>query len=242
MLSSLRDHARDAFAPVQGLVSDAVSPVTNFFSGVFEYRQLKNENAQLREQLAERNNDQAAAIDAQRELRDLLDLEHLDFVGDIPTVAARVVAGSESNFQLTLTLNRGADAGIVAGMPVVAAGGLVGKVTDASRTQSTVLLLTDPSFNVGVRLSSSGSVGVASGEGGGRPLTVDLVDPGLKLNPGDVLVTSGLQASPYPPGVPVGRVRSAVSRPGALRQSVVIDPLVDPGRLTFVKVLIWSPH
>jgi rod shape-determining protein MreC len=241
LASSLRGTARDAFAPVQNAVSGAISPITDFFGGVFEYRSLKNQNALLREQLDQRNTDQAAALGAQRELKDLLDLEHLDYVGDIPTVAARVVAGPESNFQLTLTLNRGSDNGLIKGMPVVAAGGLVGRLTDVSKKQSTVLVVSDPSFSVGVRLSPAGDVGVASGQGADRPLTVDLVNTGIALNPGDVLVTAGLRQSPYPPGIPVGRVKTAATSPGSQRQSVVVEPLIDLGRLSYVKVLIWTP-
>jgi len=54
-------------------------------------------------------------------------------------------------------------------------------------------------------------------------------------------VTSGLQGSVFPPGVPVGKVRAAKVPPGSLQQEVSIDPLVDLTRLDFVKVLIWTP-
>lgn len=242
IVASVRAGARDAFAPVQSAVSSVVSPVTDFFHGVFEYGDLKRQNALLREQLAERASAQATAVDAERERQDLLDLLKLDVVGDVPSVAARVVAGPDSNFQLSVVIDRGSDSGLLKGMPVVSGNGLVGRLSEVSRSQATVLLLTDPSFDVGVRLSPSGDVGVASGQGAGKPLTVDLVDPSATVDAGTVLVTSGLSQSPYPPGVPVGRVRTAVARPGALRSDVTVDPVVDPGRLTFVRVLLWTPH
>jgi rod shape-determining protein MreC len=241
-VSSVRGNAQDAFAPVQSATNSMVSPVTDFFHGVFQYQSLKHENALLRQQLADRAAAQVAADDAARERQDLLDLLKLDFVGDIPTVAARVVSGPESNFQASVVIDRGSDDGLVKGMPVVGGSGLVGRIEDVSRHQATVLLLTDPSFNIGVRLSPSGDVAVASGQGPGKLLTVDLVDPALKLDPNAAVVTSGLQQSPYPPGIPVGRVHTATSKPGALRQDVSVEPSVDIGRLTFVKVLLWSPH
>jgi rod shape-determining protein MreC len=242
ILSSLRGDARDAFAPVQSATASVVSPVTDFFHGVFEYQSLKHENALLRQQLADRDAAAVAAEDAARERQDLLDLLKLDFVGDIPTVAARVVSGPESNFQASVVIDRGSADGLVKGMPVIGGSGLVGRLEDVSRHQATVLLLTDPSFNIGVRLSPSGDVGVASGQGSGKVLTVDLVDPALKLATNSVVVTSGLQESPYPPGIPVGRIQSATAKPGALRQNITVQPTVDIGRLTFVKVLLWSPH
>ncbi len=241
-VSSVRSGARDAFAPVQSVASDIVSPVTDFFNGVFQYRTLKHENALLRQQLAQRNADEVAALDAQRERQDLLDLLKLDFVGDVPTVAARVLAGPESNFQATLVIDRGSDNGLLVGMPVVAGTGLVGRLQQVSRRQATVLLLTDPAFAVGVRMSPSGDLAVAAGQGEGKPLTVDLVDPSSKVDPGSVVVTSGLQQSPYPAGIPVGKVRSAVAKPGALHQDIVIDPVVDVVRATFVKVVLWTPR
>lgn len=242
VVSSVRGAARDAFAPVQSAVQDVVSPVTDFFNGVFQYRTLKHENLLMRQQLAQRSADQVAAVDAQRERQDLLDLLKLDFVGDIPSVAARVTAGPESNFQASLVIDRGSSNGLLVGMPVVAGSGLVGRLEQVSRHQATVLLLTDPGFDVGVRLSPSGDVAVASGQGRGKPLSVDLVDPSTKLSPGSVVVTSGLKQSPYPPGIPVATVRTARSRPGALHQEVSAVPVVDVGRLTFVKVLLWTPR
>jgi rod shape-determining protein MreC len=242
-VARVRNTARDAFAPVQSAVSDVVSPITDFFHGVFQYRSLEHENALLRQQLAQRNVDQVAAVDAQRERQDLLDLLNLNFVGDVPTVAARVVAGPESNFRDSIVIDRGSDEGLLKGMPVIGGEGLVGQVQQVSHHQATVVLLTDPSFNVGVRLSPSGAIAVASGQGRGKPLMLDLVDPSLKVDIGSTVVTSGLQLSPYPPGIPIGNVLSAnTSSPGALEQSVVVRPVMDVGRLSFVKVVLWTPR
>ena len=49
-----------------------------------------------------------------------------------------------------------------------------------------------------------------------------------------------MQQSVFPPGIPVGVVRTAHLRAGALQQDVTIDPVVDVRRLTFVKVLQWT--
>jgi rod shape-determining protein MreC len=126
-------------------------------------------------------------------------------------------------------------------MPVVTGAGLVGKVVAVSQERATVLLLTDPSFNIGIRLSGSGDVGVARGNGSRQPLPVDLVDVGTKVTGHEVVVTSGLQGSVFPADIPVGRVRSAKVQPGSLQQEISIDPVVDLSRLDFIKVLLWQP-
>ena len=239
-LQKVRDGARDVFAPVADAVDSVLRPVGNFFEGVIHYGDLKAENARLREQLAQRNGTELAASDAQRQLKQLADINNLSYAGDIPAVAARVVSTSPSNFQLTIEIDRGRDAGVAVGMPVVAGEGLVGRVVDASRKRATVLLLTDSSFNVGVRLTGSGEVGVATG-GGNGPMPVGLIPPAAKVAKDEVVVTSGLQQSVYPAGIPVGKVVEAIAKPGALEQTITIDPVVDLRRLTFVKVLQWSP-
>ena len=241
-VASIRGRARDAFAPIQSATNSVVSPITDFFHGVFQFQSLKHENALLRQQLADQNASQIAAANAIRENRDLNDILNLDFVGDIPTVAARVVSGPESNFQASVVIDRGSADGLVRDMPVVAGSGLVGRLESVARHQSVVLLLTDPASNVGIRVSPSGDLAVATGQGSGKPLTVDLIDANTKVETGSVVVTSGLQQSLYPGGIPVGTVRSAVTRPGALQQAVSLDPVVDIGRVTFVKVLLWSPQ
>ncbi|HEX2040940.1 MAG TPA: rod shape-determining protein MreC [Acidimicrobiales bacterium] len=241
-IRTVRSAARDAFAPIASAADRVLEPIGDVFQGVVDYGDLEAENARLREQLAEREGAQAEAVDAQRELKALLDQQELDFVGDVPTVAARVVSTSPDNFRLAVEIDRGTDAGVAEDMPVVTGAGLVGRVASVSRTRATVLLLTDRESSVGVRLTTSGDVGVATGRGQRTPLRVDLIDAATTVVPGEVVVTSGLQQSVFPPGIPVGKVRTARTAPGALQQDVDIDPVVDLRRLTFVKVLQWSPR
>jgi rod shape-determining protein MreC len=241
VIDKVRSGARDAFAPVTDAADKVFEPVGNFFEGMIHYGDLKDENARLRAQNEELRGKALQAQDAERERQSLLDQQDLTFVGDIPTVKARVVSSAASNFELTVEIDRGTDSGVAKGMPVVGGAGLVGRVVEASHKRATVLLLTDTSFSVGVRLSSSGDVGVADGVGSRRPLNVRLIDPATKVGKGEVVVTSGLQQSVFPPGIPVGKVGAARTPPGALQQEVTIDPVVDLRRLEFVTVLQWSP-
>ncbi len=241
-LGQLRGKAQDVFAPVQDATHSVLRPVGDFFTGVVHYGDVKRENTRLRDQLAQIRGQQDQGAAAQRELQLLLDQQHLNFVGNIPTVAAQVVDTSSSNFELSVQLDRGTDSGIALGMPVVAAAGLVGRVAEVSAKRSTVLLLTDPTFSVGVLLSANGDVGVADGTGRDSPMRIDLVDPSTKIKAGDVLVTSGLQLERFPKDIPVGTVKSVKLAPGALEQSVTLTPAVDVARLQFVQVLQWSPQ
>lgn len=241
IVGAMRDGARDAFAPVQDAADTAFRPIGDFFQGAVHYGDVEEENARLRQALAERDGELLRAEDAARERQALLDQQDLDFAGDIPTVAARVVVGPASSFDLTVQIDRGRNAGVARGMPVVAGAGLVGRVVDVSRLRSTILLITDPKSSVGVRLANSGDVGVAAGRGSRSTLRLDYVDPATKVDKGEAVVTSGLQQSVFPPGVPIGTVVAARSGAGSLQQDVTVEPAVDLRRLTFVKVLQWSP-
>jgi rod shape-determining protein MreC len=242
LLERVRSRAQDTFAPVQDATHSALRPVGDFFTGVLHYGDVKRENARLRDQLAAVRGQQDQAAASERELQLLLDQQHLAFVGQIPTVAAEVVDASSSNFELSVQVNRGTDNGVAVGMPVVASAGLVGRVVEVSAGRATVLLLTDPTFSVGVRLTTTGDTAVANGTGRGSPMRVDLVDPRVKIAPGNILVTSGLQLERFPKDIPVGTVHGVKDTPGALQQTVSLDPAVDLGRLEFVQILQWSPQ
>ncbi len=242
VVDGVRDGARDALAPVTDAVDSATRPVGDFFQGIFQYGRLEDANARLRQQLGERDAELARAVDAQRERQVLLDLQQLPFARDVPAVSARVVVASPSNFDVTVQIDAGRDQGVARGMPVVTGAGLVGRVVDVSSGRATVMLLWDPASSVGVRLAASGEVGVAGGRGPGAPLKMENVDVAVRVGPGEPVVTSGLQQSLFPPGVPVGRAKAARLPAGAVEQEVTVEPLVDLRRLSFVKVLQWGPR
>ena len=241
-LNLVKDAVRDGFAPVQQVSDRAFAPVGDFVGGILHYGDLESENERLRSEIADLRGDLYRADDADRERQALLDQLDLPLPEDIPRVDARVVSTSPSNFAFTVEIDKGTSSGVAIGMPVVTGAGLVGRITEASRSRSVVQLLTDKEFSVGVRLATSGDVGVANGTGSLRSLTVDLVDPTTEIPDDEIVVTSGLQQSQFPPGYPVGRVVTKELRPNALQQDVAIAPVADLQRLTFVTILQWSPR
>jgi rod shape-determining protein MreC len=239
---TIRSAAQDVFAPVQSATHAVLRPVGDFFTGAINYGSLKHENAQLRDALASARAQALASSEAARELKILSEQAHLDFVGNIPTVAAQVIDTSSSNFEVSIQINRGTNSGIAVDMPVVTGGGLVGRVAAVSANGATVLLLTDSSESVGVRLTTLGTVFLADGQGRDKPLTLELVDANTKVNVGDKLVTSGLSMELYPKDIPVATVRTVKSAPGELQPAVTATPAADLSNLEYVQVLQWSPQ
>ena len=81
--------------------------------------------------------------------------------------------------------------------------GLVGRTKRVGPYTSTVVLLVDPDFTVGGRLSRLGGVGLVSGQGAGG-LRYELIDADAQVRVGDVLTTTA--SDTFVPDVPVGRV------------------------------------
>ncbi len=236
-LDDVRRSAVDALAPVRDGVGNVLDPVGDAFSGVTGYGELEDENAVLRDRIAALEGAALADEGARGELEETLDLLEIGFVGDLPTVAARVVSTPVSNFELTVELDKGSIHGIAADMPVVTDIGLVGRVLEVTERRSVVRLITDPASAVGVRLDS-GDLGVAQGEGPGRDLSVSLIEVGTAPTRGSLLTTSGVQDSIFPGGIPIGRITASTEGAGALQQEVHIEPVVDLGRIRVVKVIM----
>jgi rod shape-determining protein MreC len=239
VLDSARSTARDAFGSVEDAADDAFSPVGDFFTGVLDYGDLKEENRRLRAELDRVRTNEVLADETARELQELKENERLEFAEQVPAVAARVVKTTPSNFQHTVEIDAGSSKGVKVDMPVVTDAGLVGKVIAASSKRATVLLVTDRTFNVGVRLTSSQDTGAGKGNGPGKPLTIDLLYNSTVVKNNEVVVTSGLEGAAFPGGIPVGRVRTARAVPSSLQQDVTVEPVVDVQRLSYVKVILW---
>lgn len=249
-ITSLRDDAQSVASPVQGAIHDALRPVGNFLTGAADYGSLEKENERLRQQVAGMQNQSLAAAAEQAEASRVLAQAHLPFVAGIPTITAEVVDTDASNFEDTVTIDKGAADGVAVGQPVVATNGLAGTVAQVSRHTAQLRLLTDPNFVVGVRLGSV--VGSAKGTGLGGRLQVTFDQPvqtpgsgtnaDYRLTKGEVVVTSGLQNETFPPGIPVARIASFSYPRNAAAPTVTLTPIVDLSRLDIVQVEIWSPQ
>lgn len=243
VIRDARESVGSVVDPVEGAIETVTGPFRNAWLGLTDYEDIESENERLRRELAEAEAREVRGADAERELAELSRALDLPYVGDIPTVAARVVSGPRSNFSHAIEINKGTDDGLDVGMPVVAGDGLVGHVSRASRSTATVVLLTDPDYRIGVRLADSGQLGTARGRGWGEPLVVDTgIDPETEVGEGVGLVTSGVDRSAYPAGIPVGEVSSTRAGSGGLSLELLVEPLVDVDRLSYVSVLLWTPE
>ena len=236
-VGAVRTLARGAFVPVESAGAAAFRPLEALGAGygrAGEVARAKAEAARGREQ-AESQAARVGALEAENAR--LAALLHLAGPGGGDGVAARVVSLGAAGSGVPLMLDRGGNDGIEVGMPVVAAGGHVGRVVEVAARRSIVLPLTAATSAVGVRAvadGAAGPVGVAQGKDGSG-LRLDLLDPNAPVRAGDLAVTSGLRHSRFPAGLPVGRVAGD-------RGHFAVEPFAPPDRLEVVKVLRWRPE
>ena len=122
---------------------------------------------------------------------------------------ARVVARDPANWWRTLRINLGSRDGITNNCPVLAAEGLVGRVSEVGYAQSQVVLLGDPDCRVAVELEETHDQGIIA-PSSSSPLDNTLVDV-LYLSrssppkAGQRVWTSNL-GGVFPPGIIVGQI------------------------------------
>ncbi len=241
-LESAQNTARGVFGPARSVGDAVTTPVTNGLDGLFNYGELEDRNAELEARIAELEGEIfATQVDADElaRLKAELGLESID---DIPVQVAQVVSGPLGNFSgNTVEIDRGKLDGIRDGMPVITGAGLVGRVLSAGRNRSTVQLITDTEFTVGVRITQDGEVGLAHGDGAGSPDQIT-IDQGISgsVSVGDLVITSGGRTSRFPPGLAIGIVSDVIKKDRGLELKVALN--ADPANIGFVNVVQFAPQ
>ncbi|HKP82519.1 MAG TPA: rod shape-determining protein MreC, partial [Pyrinomonadaceae bacterium] len=232
-------------SPLQNASSKASGATTGFFQQIWNFRSTAQENEQLKERLSqvetELNNARQAAAENER-LKGLLGLNEQTTIKSIP---ARVIARDPSVWFNTITINRGSSSGVEMNMPVVTAGGIVGRIITVSPWASQVMLLTDEKAGAGAVVGQLGQSGALGSVRGRADLGVALIEMRYvsgteKVEVGDNVTTTG-QDGIYPAGLNVGRVVEVKSGSATQAHHILIQPGAQLDRLEEVAVLLYHP-
>lgn len=239
LISSLRSGTQSFLAPIQKVGSSIVSPLSNLFEDITNLGRtqskiddLKEENEKLKSQLILNEN----IVGELEQLKGILDLAG---VARFKVVSARVLTkGGTGTFGETIVIDAGSKAGIRRDMTVIASAGLVGVVKSTTSNSSVVLLMSDPSFRIGVRVAGTQDMGVLSGEGDNR-FSLKMLSATGQISVGDVLLSRGSSGdSPFVPGVPVGKVTFVENTVGQLTKQGRVQGFVDLNALGVVSVVL----
>jgi rod shape-determining protein MreC len=234
------------FGSAESLASGVTRPVAGFLDNIGSAAQAQSSIGGLQREVVRLRAELSQARLGKAEAAQLQQLLQLAGRGRYRIVAATVIAAGPA-YQDAVTIDAGSADRVKPGDTVLNGAGLVGAVTSVSAHTATVLLDTDASATVGVRIAGTGEIGAVTGTGhaqsGPAALRLQVFDATAVLSPGQQLVTFGsVGGRPYVPGVPVGVITRVVPSVGALTKIAYVRPFAGDGALGVVGVVIVPPR
>ena len=212
----------------------------NIYDYLFRYEALVTENAELRQRVAEleENARSADALERQNErYREALGL--LEDREDFVMVDAYIIAWDSADWSSSCTINRGTSAGIEAGQCVITSNGeVVGLVTEAGSNYAVVKTVLDSSLEVSATVASSGYNGMVQGgyaTGQENMLRMNYLPSGSVIRNNDQVVTAG--STMYPRDLILGYVVDAGYDETGVAKFAILEPAADFGTLEQIFVL-----
>ena len=223
-------------APLAEALALANSFSGHLWSDYVDLLEVRRENIALRRSVKQLNERIVAgneALVANARMKALLDLK---VALQAPSLAVSVIGEDSSAWFKTLVVDRGSADGLSEGMPVVAAGGVVGRLVKVAPQSSRVLLLTDHASAIAALVQRSRARGVVRGAGGGRcSLEFTVRDEDVKV--GDTVISSGI-GGVFPKGLPIGEVTMVKKGEYGVFQTIEVRPTVNLGKLEEMLVLV----
>lgn len=235
-LENLRQVMGVVLYPLQRAVQLPGDAVAYLGEYLVSQRTSAGDNAALRAQLLS----QAPTVQGQplleeenAQLRSLLKME-----GRVATaaVAAQVLYSGRDPFTQKLFVDKGETAGVQTGQAVIDVLGVVGQVTRVFPYMAEVTLVTDKDHAVPVKVERSGVRSVMYGAGTARLPELRFMSPNAEIQPGDRLVTSGIDGT-YPAGLAVAQIVSVERETGQIFARVTCRPLAGVERSAQVLIL-----
>jgi rod shape-determining protein MreC len=243
---TLQRGAQAAFAPLETGASRALKPVRDLFGWVGDTFDAKSENEDLRAEVEQLRRQLGVAETARHDVRELRALVGLNESEGYPQgtepVGARVILRSPTVWYSTIKIDKGSNDGVRRDQPVVAAGGLVGKVSEVTGGTAQVTLITDASSAVSAQVMPNGATGIIHPVvGNPDDLLLDYISKGRRVTEGTTVVTSGFESdgveSLFPRGIAIGRVTKVDPEETEQFQRVHVKPLADIRGIDYVQVL-----
>ena len=227
--------------PVIG-VKNAFSWVGNGTKNIFTNKdKVLEENKKLEE---ENNNLKLQALETEKilqeneSLKTMLDIKNS--YKHFNLKLGNVIYREHDNWTQTFQINIGSNDGVKLNQAVVHKDGLVGYISKANDTTSTVTTILDPSSAVSVNISTINEPAMLQGDlslKSKNQLKLDFIELDAEVSIGDMLYTSGL-GSMYPSSIPVAKITEVVSKKNDINRYAITEPCVDIKKISEVAVII----
>jgi rod shape-determining protein MreC len=226
--------------PAQRLAAtpgEMVARVADYFTN---QDRLLRENQELKAKLLEHSASAQQAKLLMREQEQLLGMSPGKNRYTSEGMIAEVLYSARNPFTRKIVIDKGMNAGVQSGMPVIDGEGVVGQVTSVATFTSEVTLVTEKDQSVPVMLLRNGLRAVAVGSGKDGAIDVPFMPVSADIQNGDVLVTSGIDGT-YPPGLMVAQITSVEKNAAYVFAKVAAKPAAGVESHRYVMVLALPP-
>lgn len=227
--------------PFRNAASSVAQWVEDQYDRAFRYDALVQANEELRQQVADLQENAREAEDALRQnelYRELLGLAEKR--RDLVFEEAEITQRSASGWQYTMTLNKGAKQDVAVDDCVVDQyGNLVGIVTEVDYNSCVMAAIIDAEVELGGRVARTDDNAILEGDFTlmleGR-LKLSYLPENTELISGDQITTSGLGLV-YPSGLVVGAIEAIHTEANGLDRYAVVEPAADLDGLRYVFII-----
>ena len=221
---------KGVLSPFRTGVSSLTDQAQKLYSYMFQYESLVAENQELKEQLAQIQDDARRADSVSREndrLKALLELKNAN--EDYKLVDGYIISWSSNDWSSTFTINRGTNVGITEGMCAITANGeLVGLVSEVGVNYAVVKSVLDSSLEISATIATSGHNGMVQGgysTGLEGLLRMDYLPSSATIRNNDQVVTTG--STIYPRDLVLGYVVDAGFDDTGVAKYALLEPAAD---------------
>ncbi len=199
----------------------------DYFEKISRLPYIDSEKIQLRQAIAELQHRLINYEEIQLENKRLRELLGFKKEAGRSSIPASVIGRDPNNWSSVVFIDKGASDGIRNDMAVISGEGLVGRVREAGKSMSKVMLINDIDSKVGAIVQGSRDSGLMIGtpQGGCKLVYLSLDS---EIEAGDKVMTSGLGGI-YPKGLLIGEVEKTAKERVSLYKSAIIKPA---GRLS----------
>jgi len=219
-----------AFATgVVGAIQSTYAWIPNPIALSRENKELEAKSIQLAAELGRLRRAEAENV----ELRRMLGISARK---DWAIRAAEVVGKTTSYQRNMLTIDLGANDGVVEGMAVITDAGLVGRIYSMSQNFSLVQMLYNTDVRIAAKIARTRVEGIIAWDGG-PALVMRNVPKALDVQKGDLVVSSEY-SSYFPADVAIGIIDSLRPEPNSLMRIVYVTPSVNFYRVEHCYVVL----
>ena len=242
------DHKLGSFELVRGYLQSLVSPLQYIANTPKQFMNWGSENLVTRRSLMDENqrlrineialNEKVMQLDILKKENDRLRaLLSSPLKSDMKKMSAEILSVDSDPYKHQFVINRGANDELYEGQPVLDDNGIVGQILLVGATSSRVLLITDLTHAIPVRISRNGVRLIASGTGRLDRLELNHVAHSTDIRSGDILISSGL-GGVFPEGYPVAKVDFVSQDESSQFARVTASPIAEIDRLRYM-LLLW---